>query len=134
MSASFQAAFIGLLTTGLNNPNVTIAWAQLPAGAPVLGKTDVVLFNAPGGERENTHSGMSGEMMRRIQVSIFSVDPQDVADVGEACHTILDGYRGTLTDGTVIGNIVPGMQDIDSWDNQEKVHQRVFDVQVRMQG
>lgn len=132
MASTFEAAFLAWVTGQLNNPNVTTSWGLLPEGAPVQGKIDVVLFYAPGGERQAILDGVSTEQTRKIQFSIFSPDPQDVKDVAKSLHAIVDGAQGTLADSTPIYNIVPGMQDIDAYDNEEKVHQTVFDVDVHI--
>jgi hypothetical protein len=132
MSDTFRASFLAFLSSGLNDTNVTVSWGRAPQGAPVPGRTDVVIFNAPGGERQSTHSGVTAEITRKIQFSVFSVDPQDVADVTKALHAIVDGARTTLSSGAKINNVTPGMQDIDQFDNEEKVHQTVFDVDVHV--
>lgn len=132
MSSTFEGTFVDMVSTALNNSNVTLAWAKLPLGAPVLGKIDVVFFYAPGGERTLTHGGMAKGQRRNVQVSLFSPDPQDVKDVAKALHVILDGYHGSLDDGSSIDAILPG-QDVDlGFDNEEKVHQTVFDLAIWM--
>ena len=132
VTSTFEAAFITLLTNLLNDPAFSIAWARAPQGAPVQGRKEVVLFYAPGGDRQYTHSGVSQEQGRRIQVSIYSVDPQDTKDASKAIHLVMDGWQGVLSDGSRIFAVVPGMQDIDYFDNEEKVFQTVFDWEVRM--
>lgn len=134
MSDTFKASYRSMIIGRLNDTNVSVTWGRTPTGAPIPGKTEVVLHYAPGGEREDTHSGLSGEESRRIQFSIFSMDPQDVADVSKALHAIVDGQRGTLSDGTTVFNTVPGIQDIDSFDSDEQVYQTVFDIEIHIGG
>lgn len=130
--STFEIAFLAKLGTLLNDASIILTWGRAPEGAPVVGRKEVVLFYAPGGERQLTHSGMSTEQGRRIQVSIFSHEVQDVKNAAQAIHTALDGWSGTLADGTAIYAVVPGIQDIDSFDNEEKVFQTVLDYMIRM--
>lgn len=132
MSSTFEAAFMAMLISRVDDENVIITWGQSPKGAPVAGKTDVVIFYAPGGERENTHSGMSGAETRAIQFSVFSLDPQTVHDVAKSLHNAVDGTRGTLADGTTIDNTINTIQDIDSFDSDEQVHQVIFQIDVHI--
>jgi len=133
VTSKFEQAFLDMVRGQINDPSFAFAWARLPQGAPVEGRKEVVFFYAPGGDRQALLAGgISAEHGRKVQVSIFSVNVQDAKDAAKAIHALLDGWRGTLSDGSTIFNVVPGMQDIDSFDNDERVFQTVFDYTVRM--
>lgn len=138
-TSNFESAFITTLTGLLNDSSIVLSWARLPNGAPVEDIKEVALFYAPGGDRESAHDGVATEQGRVIQVSIFSVDPQDVKDASKALHAALEGVPGsrspmigTLSDGSIIFNVLSHRQDDDFFDNEEQVFQTTFDVMVRM--
>lgn len=128
---TFEEAFIAMVAAGSGIPVAQIAWGQAPLGQPAAGAPQIVLRNAPGGDRELTHSGVSSEMGRMIQVSIFGLAVLDARNAAEALHAI-DGFQGSLDDGSLIWAVAPAMQDVDGYDNTEKLFQTVFNWIVRM--
>jgi hypothetical protein len=133
MTSTFEQSFMDWISGQVNDASFAYFWSRTPQGAPVEGRKEVVFFYAPGGDKQALLSGgMSTEEGRKVQVSIFSINVQDVKDAALTLHNVLDGANNvTLADGTKIFSVVPGMQDIDSFDDAEKVFQTVFDVTVR---
>lgn len=133
MKSTFEQAFIDWITGQVNDASFAYFWSRSPQGAPVPGRKEIVFFYAPGGDKQALLSGgMSTEEGRKVQISIFALDVQDVKDAALTLHSVLDGaHNVTLSDSTTVFSIVPGMQDIDSFDNDERVFQTVFDVTVR---
>jgi hypothetical protein len=133
VTSTFEPAFIAKVSERVNDPAFKFFWSRAPQGAPVDGVKEVVFFYAPGGERTlNLDNTMSAEQGRRIQVSIFATDPQLVRDASKALHLAMEGFHGTLSDNSIIFAVNPGMQDVDSFIDAEKVYQTVFDWEVRL--
>jgi hypothetical protein len=133
IQSKFEAAFIAQVKATVNDPDFYFAWGRAPQGQPVEGRKEVVFFYTPGGERDALLAGgVSAEHGRQIQVSVFSVLQQDCLDAAKAIHTVLDGWGGTLSDGSRVFIVVPAMQDRNEYINDEKVFQTVFEYSVRM--
>lgn len=133
ITSTFEAAFIAKVDELIADPSFSYFWNRAPQGSPVDGVKEVVFFHAPGGERTlNLDNTKSAEQGKKIQVSIFATDPQLVRDASKALHLTMEGFHGVLSDTSQIFTIVPGMQDVDSFDNDEKVYQTVFDWDIRL--
>lgn len=130
--SQFEPTFLAWLQARVADAAYKFYWARTPEGSPQAGVIEVTMWYVPGGDRQVTNSGMSGEEGRRIQFSIFSPDPQDVKNASKTLHRTLEGFSGDLGDDTHIWGIIPGSQDRDTYDTVEQVHQTDFDVIVRM--
>jgi hypothetical protein len=133
VTSTFEAAFIAQVKALINDVTFNYFWSRAPQGSPVDGIKEVVFFYAPGGERTlNLDNTKSAEQGRKVQVSIFATDPQLVRDASKALHDAVEGFHGTLQDGATIFSVNPGMQDVDSFIDDEKVYQTVFDWDIRL--
>lgn len=71
----------------------------------------------------------SGERMKRIQFSIWSKAYADGKAVQAAIRNLLDGYSGTLSDGSVLQN-VRADNELDGYEKDLLLFQAVIDFIV----
>lgn len=132
MSATFEKAFRQLVIDRIDNSNFSVSWDIAPEGQPEAGEAQIVIYYAPGGDRQITNDGPSSEHTRSLQFSVFGSTPQDSKDAAKALHDNLDGLTAILTDGTKVNAIIPTTQDISQYIKEEEVYQTVFGVNVNM--
>jgi hypothetical protein len=101
----------GLYTLLATDPGLSavIAGRVFAADLPKNTALPAMTYLEAGGSRRSTFD-TSGMQKIRIQFDLFAAGKSDVASLGEALRLLLDGYQGTLADGTVIQNaeLIPG--------------------------
>jgi hypothetical protein len=74
--------------------------------------------------------GVNALQMKRMQIDCYGNNAVEAKTLCKAVHNLLDGYRGTLSEGTVIQSSLPN-QDVDSFDFDLSVYRISLDFNIR---
>lgn len=72
-----------------------------------------------------SQQGVNALQMARYQVDAYTRNQKTVRQLRQAIHNVLDGYRGTLSDGTKVHSILPN-SDVEFWSDDDD--KRLFRV------
>ncbi len=74
--------------------------------------------------------GVNALQMKRFQIDCYAKKAKPAAMLAQAVHALLDGYRGTLSEGTYVQSCLPN-QDIDTFDFDPQVFRVICDFNIR---
>lgn len=75
--------------------------------------------------------GVNALQMKRFQIDCLSKkSPVEAKTLAQAVHALLDGFRGTLSEGTYVQSCLPN-QDIDTFDYDPQTFRVMCDFNIR---
>lgn len=77
----------------------------------------------------NTNQGTNATQQRLVQIDCWGNNPKDADDLAKAVHAVLNGYRGTLSEGSFIQSCLPA-GDVDLDDEELKCSGIAVDFSV----
>lgn len=92
-----------------------VRWGRIPEGTsyPHIRASQIA------SDYIKTLQGVNATQMRLIQFDCWGNNPKGADELAQALHSLLDGYTGTLSDGTYIAGCLPA-GDVDLYDEDGK--------------
>jgi hypothetical protein len=79
-----------------------------------------IVITVVASEHVKTLNGVNATSLRRAQIDCWGNNPKEADDLATACHALLDGYKGVLSEGTAVQSSLPN-SDVDLDDEDGKV-------------
>ncbi|MBZ5566573.1 MAG: DUF3168 domain-containing protein [Acidobacteriia bacterium] len=98
---------------------------RIPQGSDY--PTVVIKFVAS--EFINALEGTNATQMRRVQIDCWGNTPEEVDNLAQAVHNLLDSYKGTLSEGTFVASCLPA-GDVDLLDEELQLAGLAVDFNV----
>jgi hypothetical protein len=112
------------------SPGTNVRAFILPEGSSFPAIVYFVVATAP----LTSMDGVNALQMKRFQIDCYSNLNSGGAvgakTLAQAVHNLLDGYRGTLSDGTYVQSCLPN-EDVDTFDFDPLVFRIMCDFNVR---
>lgn len=123
--ASQVTAIVG--TTVTRKPKDSGVWAgQMKEGASF---PSIVISESPGGETLMTMDGPDVLRFRRFQFSCYAKSYLQVKQLAAAVRTVLDGFTGALSDGTIVHNMKTEME-FDTFEEDPFIYHTPLEVSI----
>jgi Protein of unknown function (DUF3168) len=74
--------------------------------------------------------GVNALQMKRMQIDCYGQTAVAAKTLAQAVHNALDGYRGVLSEGTVVQSCLPN-QDVDEFEFDPQVFRVACDFNIR---
>jgi hypothetical protein len=74
--------------------------------------------------------GVNALQMKRFQIDCYGANAVAAKSLAQAVHNLLDGFRGVLSEGTLVQSCLPN-QDVDTFDFDPQVFRIMCDFNVR---
>ena len=74
--------------------------------------------------------GVNALQMKRMQIDCYGQNAPQAKALAQAVHNLLDGYKGTLSEGTQIQSCLPN-NDVDEFDYDPQMYRVICDFNIR---
>lgn len=74
--------------------------------------------------------GVNALQMKRFQIDCYGQNAVQAKTLAKAVHNLLDGFRGTLSEGTYVQSCLPN-QDVDTFEYDPQVFRVMCDFNLR---
>lgn len=89
----------------------------------------VAIIRAVASQYSNTMNGTNATQHRLVQIDCWGNNPEEAVNLAKAVHALLNGYTGTLADGTFVSSCQPA-GDVDLDDEELKCSGIAVDFSV----
>jgi hypothetical protein len=74
--------------------------------------------------------GVNALQMKRMQIDCYGQNAVSAKTLAQAVHLALDGFRGVLSEGTLVQSCLPN-QDVDEFEFDPQVYRVACDFNIR---
>lgn len=107
-------------------PGTRVRPIMLPAGSSYPAIVYLVVATKP----LTSMDGVNALQMKRFQIDCYGKNAVQAKTLAKAVHFLLDGFRGTLSEGTVVSCCLPN-QDVDTFDFDPQAFRVMCDFNIR---
>jgi hypothetical protein len=122
-------ATVGPMVGGQASPFVAgqrVRPMLLPEGSDMPAIVYLVVATSP----LTSMDGVNALQMKRFQIDCYGKNAPQAKALAKAVHRLLDGFKGTLSEGSEIQSCLPN-QDIDEFEYDPQLYRVACDFNVR---
>jgi Protein of unknown function (DUF3168) len=99
---------------------------MLPEGSTLPAMVFTVVATTPLASMD----GVNALQTKRVQIDCYAANAPAAKQLAAALHNLLDGYKGTLSEGTLVMSSLPD-QDVDSFEYDPQMFRIACDFTVK---